>query len=91
MTEYVYVRPRPGGRVRMPDREFRPMDAAGATVPRIDYYERLIIAGDLVICDAPAAEPDVTGAAAPEAVPEPLPLDQSSADQPRAPRSSKEK
>ncbi|CUT12538.1 hypothetical protein BF49_3618 [Bradyrhizobium sp.] len=56
MTEYVYVRPRPGGRVRMPDRNFMPMDAKGATVPRIDYYERLIISGDVEICDPPVAE-----------------------------------
>ncbi len=90
MTEYVYVRPRPGGRVRMPDREFRPMDSAGATVPRIDYYERLIITGDLAICDPPAAAEQGAGDAL--AAPEPPPAaEESSSDQPRDPRSSKEK
>jgi hypothetical protein len=55
----VYVKPRAGGRVRMPDRKFRVMPAEGTIVQRIDYYERLIIAGDLIITDppAPAAPP----------------------------------
>lgn len=49
----VYVKPRAGGRVRMPERNFLPMGEAGAYVPRVDYYERLIVGGDLVICDPP--------------------------------------
>lgn len=49
----VYVKPSPGGRVRMPDRDFRPMPEEGAHVPRNDYYERLIIGGDLEITDPP--------------------------------------
>lgn len=55
MTDRVYVRVRPGGRVRMPDRKFRPMAAEGAWVPRVDFYERLIITEDLVVGDPPAA------------------------------------
>lgn len=55
MTEYVYVKPN-GGRVRMPDRGGNVMPDEGTTVPRIDYYERAIIAGDVVICDPPKEE-----------------------------------
>lgn len=55
MTEYVFAKPREGGRVRRPDQNFRPMRLEGESIPRIDYYNRLIIAGDLVICDAPDA------------------------------------
>jgi hypothetical protein len=64
MTEFVYVKPAfEGGRIRMPDRDSKVMPAEGHTVPRIDFYERLIIAGDLVITDdpnapKPAAHPD---------------------------------
>ena len=53
----VYVKPRPGGRVRMPDRNFKPVDPNGDWVPRIDYYERLIITGDLIVTDPPAPSP----------------------------------
>ncbi|WP_315768221.1 DUF2635 domain-containing protein [Bradyrhizobium sp. SZCCHNR2012] len=53
----VYVKPRPGGRVRMPDRAFRVMGPQGDWVPRIDYYERLIITGDLLISDPPPPSP----------------------------------
>ncbi|WP_315705055.1 MULTISPECIES: DUF2635 domain-containing protein [unclassified Bradyrhizobium] len=53
----VYVKPRPGGRVRMPDRNCKPMDPKGDWVPRIDYYERLIITGDLIITDPPPRSP----------------------------------
>lgn len=52
----IYVKPSPGGRVRMPERNFRPMDAAGALVPRNDFYERLLIGGDVVECDPPNAD-----------------------------------
>lgn len=56
---HIYVKPSPGGRVRMPERNFIPMSAAGAWVPRIDYYERLLIGGDVIECDPPAELPSV--------------------------------
>lgn len=57
MTEFVYVRPAHGGRVRMPDRGGRVMSEEGAMVPRIDYYERLLISGDIAISEQPKAAP----------------------------------
>jgi hypothetical protein len=60
----IYVKPAPGGRVRMPDRGSRPMPAEGVWVPRGDYYERLLISGDVVICEPPAARPPVKNEAA---------------------------
>lgn len=59
MTEYIFAKPREGGRVRRPDQAFRPMRAEGESVPRIDYYNRLIICGDLVICDPPGSTTDI--------------------------------
>lgn len=56
MTESIYVKPREGGRVRMPERNYNVMPAEGAVVPRVDYYERLLIGGDIAIADPPAAE-----------------------------------
>lgn len=53
----IFVKPSPGGRVRMPERNFMPMPATGALVPRVDYYERLLIGGDIVIVDPPT-EPE---------------------------------
>ncbi len=50
----IYVKPRTGGRVRMPERGSRPMPADGAWVARGDYYERLLISSDVVICEPPA-------------------------------------
>lgn len=57
MTEYVFAKPREGGRVRRAEQEnaFRPMRDEGEHVPCIDYYNRLIISGDLIVCDPPAA------------------------------------
>lgn len=52
----VYVKPSPGGRVRMPDRQFQPMKPEGSWVPRNSYYERLIVTGDLVETDPPKHE-----------------------------------
>jgi hypothetical protein len=52
----IYVKSSPGGRIRMPERNFMPMDAKGAWVSRTDYYERLLIGGDVIICDPPSAE-----------------------------------
>ncbi|NEV79281.1 DUF2635 domain-containing protein [Rhodopseudomonas sp. BR0C11] len=57
MTESIYVKPREGGRVRMPERNYNVMPAEGATVPRVDYYERLLIGGDISIADPPPAKP----------------------------------
>jgi hypothetical protein len=57
----------------MPDRDFRPMPEEGAYVPRNDYYERLIIGGDLVITDPPAIE---------AAVPSSMPANYTAADHP---------
>jgi hypothetical protein len=55
----IYVKPAAGGRVRMPERGSRVMPPAGAWVPRVDYYERLLICGDMTICDPPApSEPE---------------------------------
>jgi hypothetical protein len=50
----IFVKPRVGGRIRMPERMSAVMPEAGAWVPRIDYYERLLICGDLTICEPPA-------------------------------------
>jgi hypothetical protein len=52
----IYVKPAPGGRVRMPERGSRPMPEQGSWVPRSDYYERLLISGDVTICEPPAAK-----------------------------------
>ena len=52
----IYVKPRTGGRVRMPERGSRPMPAEGSWVPRGDYYERLLISGDVTICEPPATK-----------------------------------
>lgn len=52
----VYVKPRSGGRVRMPERQFRVMPPEGSFVPRHDYYERLIVTGDLIVSDPPIAD-----------------------------------
>ena len=65
MSKTFYAKPREGGRVRMPDRGFKPMKPAGEHVPAIDYYNRLVITGDLILCDppepsAPAVEDDPT-------------------------------
>lgn len=70
MTEYVFAKPRDGGRVRRPDQAFRPMREEGESIPRIDYYNRLIITGDLVICDPPASDaPTPTNTQNPESAP----------------------
>ncbi len=65
MTEFVFVKPAEGGRVRMPERNSNVMPAEGALVPRIDYYERLILAGDVVVTDAPKEEKPQREPAAP--------------------------
>lgn len=70
MTEFVYVRPNPGGRVRMPDRNGTVMSGHGAMVPRIDFYERLIITGDLTVCDPPSDKPQPAPVEAAEQMPD---------------------
>jgi hypothetical protein len=55
----IYVKPRTGGRVRMPERGSRPMPPDGAWVERGDYYERLLISGDVTICEPPVAKAPV--------------------------------
>lgn len=65
MTEYVYVKPAEGGRIRMPDRDSTVMPAEGQLVPRIDYYERLIISGDVAICEPPKADKPIKERPAP--------------------------
>jgi hypothetical protein len=73
----VYVKPIDGGRVRQPERSSRVMAAAGDTVPRNSYYTRLILAGDLVECQAPvkvAVKPAAQAEAGPvveELIPQP--------------------
>jgi hypothetical protein len=52
--ETVYVKPRAGGRIRMPDRNFRPMPPEGALVPENEFYVRLLITGDLIKTDPPS-------------------------------------
>jgi hypothetical protein len=49
----IFVKPRAGGRVRMPERQSQVMSASGAWVPRDHYYERLLIAGDVVEAKPP--------------------------------------
>lgn len=53
MTDYIFVKPAEGGRIRMPDRDSTVMPAEGKLVPRIDYYERLLITGDIIQSDPP--------------------------------------
>lgn len=53
----VFVKPRAGGRVRMPERNFRPMEKEGEFVPRNAFYERLIICGDVVVTEPPKPAP----------------------------------
>ena len=46
----IYVKPADGGRVRQPERGSRVMPVVGDWVSRDMYYERLLIAGDVVEC-----------------------------------------
>ena len=52
----VFVKPQEGGRVRMPERGGKVMSAEGQLVPRNDYYERLLLAGDVVEDKDPKAQ-----------------------------------
>lgn len=49
----VFVKPAPGGRVRMPERNSQVMPADGAFVPLNDYYQRLLHVRDVVQATAP--------------------------------------
>lgn len=49
----VFVKPADGVRIRQPNRNNRIMPADGDTVPRNDFYTRLILSGDLVESDPP--------------------------------------
>jgi len=64
----IYVKPSSGGRIRMPERNFEPMPADGAFVPRDDFYEQLLLGGDVVACDPPlqpACNPETPASDAP--------------------------
>lgn len=59
----IYVKPAPGGRIRMPDRNNNVMPEGGAWVPNDSFYQRLLIGGDVVPAEAPKnrnAEPSET-------------------------------
>ena len=49
----IYVKPAPGGRIRMPDRNNNVMPKEGAWVQADSFYERLLIGGDVVRAEAP--------------------------------------
>lgn len=55
--EIVFVTPREGGLVRMPDKGSMPMPKEGTFVPRSIYYERLIATGDVVVDEKRKFEP----------------------------------
>jgi hypothetical protein len=94
---HIYVKPSPGGRVRMPERNFIPMDAAGAWVPRIDYYERLLIGGDVIECEPPASAEEASAgqaraqSAAEDSAVEVSPVSPETPAADKSPRSPKEK
>lgn len=54
--EMVFVKPASGGRVRQPERQNRVMPEEGAFVPLNAHYDRLLLTGDVIRAEAPAAE-----------------------------------
>ena len=42
------IKPAPGGRIRMPERNYKVMPDEGAEVPRSMYYIRCLMRGDVV-------------------------------------------
>lgn len=56
MTD-IFVKPAPGGRVRMPERGSQVMPEGGAHVPDTPYYQALLAAGDVVLADVPSQQP----------------------------------
>jgi hypothetical protein len=66
MPEFAFVKVREGGLVRRFDQSMRPIRPEGEFVPRIDFYNRLILTGDLVECDPPAPDEPAAVAAADE-------------------------
>ena len=55
--DIVYVTPKEGGLVRMPDKNSMPMPKEGTFVPRSIYYERLIATGDVILDEKRKFEP----------------------------------
>ena len=52
----TYVKPREGGRVRMPERDSTVMPSHGAWIEVTDYYQRLLLADDIALADPPKAQ-----------------------------------
>ena len=44
----MFVKPKPGGLVRQPERKFQPLPAEGKLVPKSPYWIRRLRAGDVV-------------------------------------------
>lgn len=61
----IFVTPRAGARVRMPDRNSAVMPSAGYWVPRTVHYETLISCGDIIVSDPQPAQPGVEADPAP--------------------------
>lgn len=53
----TYVKPREGGRVRMPERNSMVMPPEGAWIEVSDYYQRLLLAEDIEPTPPPSAPP----------------------------------
>lgn len=49
----IFVKPAPGGRIRMPERHNNVMPEGGAWVPNDSFYQRLLIGGDVVAAEPP--------------------------------------
>jgi len=83
----VYVKVAEGGRVRMPDRDSRPVPPEGVFVELNAHYQRLILAGDLIVCDPPsdeAAKPkDLSPPQAVQDKPDPAPVKSTAAEKGR--------
>lgn len=56
MTEYAFVKPVNGGRIRQPDRGSVVLPDSGGWVPRIQYYEALIATKNLVVAEPPQVD-----------------------------------
>lgn len=57
MSELIFVKPAPGGRVRLPARDFAVLPDAGDFVDRDTFIIRRLADGDVVEAAPPAAEP----------------------------------
>lgn len=49
----IYVKPAPGGRIRMPERGNNVMPETGAWVPNDSFYQRLLIGQDVIEAEPP--------------------------------------